>query len=73
MTDKTFTVRYTITISGTTEVEAEDKDDAEDVVDGWDISDYGDFAIGDMEVDVEYEVEEAQEKVSPPAEESNAE
>lgn len=56
--DKEFKVTFTITINGVTEVEAEDEDDAMDIVDGWDLSDFGDFTIGDSEVDVTVEVEE---------------
>jgi len=57
--DKTFDVVFTITISGTTEVEAEDEDDAEMIVDGWDLSDFGDFSISDSEVEVSVEINEA--------------
>ena len=62
MTDKKFIVTYTIVIQGVTDLQAENEDEALDIVEGWDISDFGDFNINSSEVDLDFEIEESQEK-----------
>lgn len=62
VTDKKFIVTYTIVIQGVTDLQAENEDEALDIVEGWDISDFGDFNINSSEVDLDFEIEESQEK-----------
>jgi len=53
-----FSVSFTITIQGTTEVEADDEEEALSTVEDWDISDFGDFSSGDDEVDITFDISE---------------